>query len=139
MTVSGTAWAGWIEALAEPRVARQPGALEHPQHLALDQLDALDDVGGPPGGAGRGQGAIEVVEHREQVAEERFRGELDVVLPVTLGPAADVVGLGQRAEEAVLLVLQLAAEPLDLALRTGGSVGFGGGARRRKIVHVVEL
>ena len=80
-------------------------------------LDHLDRALTAARGAG---GASNVVEGVELIQREMLR-----VL--------------ERAEQAILLVLQLGAEPLDLALGAGRGVGFGGGARRLTIVHVLEL
>jgi len=129
--------AGGIERLPHRRVAREAVLLEHAEQLALDQLDAFDDRGGPGGAAAGGQGAVEIVEHREQVADQRLGGVLEVLLTVALGPTPHVVGLGQRAQELVLPVLHLAAEVLDLRLERAGGITFGfvGGA----IVHRSEV
>src|SRR5690349_4855517 len=104
---------GGIERLADGRVAGDADALEHAQQLALNQLHARHDALGAAGGARRRQRAIEVVEDRNQLAQQRLVGVAHAVLGVALGAPPDVVGLGDRAQHAVLLLGKLPLELLD--------------------------
>ena len=80
----------WIEGLAERRIAGDTGALQHLQKLAMDQLDAAHDTRGVVRGARCAEGAVEVVEHREKVAQQRLVRVPDVLLAVPLTAPPDV-------------------------------------------------
>src|SRR5687767_802626 len=117
-----------IERLSDRGIARDAGPLQHPEQLSLDQLHAGHDTAAAGRRARRVEGPIEVVEHGDQVAHQRLRGVLHVVVAVALRPATDVVRFRQRAQQAVLLVVELAPQVLELRLRRRRRdvVGAGG-------------
>src|SRR5205807_1389260 len=73
-----------IEGGAEGRVALEAELLEHLQELALDQLDPLDNRGRLAALAGGVERPVEVVEHRQQVADQRFVCVADVLVALAL-------------------------------------------------------
>ena len=108
---------GGIERLAERAVARDAVPFQDPAKLALHELHALDHARGVAALARRLERAVEVVEDRNQVAQQRLVGVLEVFLAVALGAAADIVGFGERAEEPVLFLVELPPEGLDVRQR----------------------
>ena len=128
-----------IEGLADRRVALHARPLEHLQQLALDELDALDEArrsGRGPRGVER---PVEVVEHRDEITEQRLVGILDELLALALGPPPRVLGVCERAEQAVVRLVALAPKLLDLRPARLGRLGrrrvvWSHGFLRRRIV-----
>src|SRR5688500_6346322 len=117
-----------IERLSDRRVARDAGALQHAKKLALDELHPGHHAAGAGGGARGVERAVEVVEHGDEVAQERLGGVLDVVVAVALRPATDIVRVRERPQQAILLVVELAPQILELRFRRRRRpvVGAGG-------------
>ncbi|MCH9000132.1 MAG: hypothetical protein IID48_17975 [Proteobacteria bacterium] len=103
--------------LLEDRVQLRLGHLE-PGHERPEVFVGLQRFGGHAA-----HGAAQVVDHADQVLYQRRRGVFHDVLALALAAPAQVLGLGQRAQQLVLergeLDLQ-PGRPIDL-----GRVGFG--------------
>src|SRR5262249_17793030 len=104
---------GGIERLPQGRIARDAGPLEHLEELALDQLDAADDAFGPAGRPRRPQRPIEIVQHGDEVAEQRLVRVANGLVALPLRPALEIIGLRERAQQPILLLLDLPPELLD--------------------------
>jgi hypothetical protein len=105
-----------IERLAQGRVPRHAVTLEDTQELTLDELHPHDHAPGVVAGSSGGKRTVQVVEHRHQIAQERLVRVAGVVLLLPLRAAAHVVHLGQRAEQPVLLLVELPLELRQLVL-----------------------
>ncbi len=101
--------------------------------LALGRLDAVDHaanlgIGGVAHRLGQmGEGAGEIVGDAQHVAGKAADRELLGVLALALAAAADVLGLGQRAQHPVLEVDVLRVQRRDDVggMRFGGFAVFG--------------
>ena len=131
---------GRVEGLADRGVARDTRALEHLQQLALDELDALHEVRRGARGPRGVEGPVEVVEHRDQVTEQRLGRVLGELVALALGAPPRVLGVRERTEQAVVLLVELASELRDL--RPGSLRRLGRrrplerhGVLHRRIVH----
>ena len=112
---------------------------QHLQQLALGQLDAVEQRldgrvrGLAQLGVERLQRAVHVVGDRQHVARERRDAVLAHVGDLALGALAQVLHLGQRAQQPVLVLGVLARQRLHQRgdLRLFGLRSSGVGAARR--------
>ena len=113
LTRATASWRVGIEGLPHRVERRDAELLEHAQQLALDQLDAGGDGGGAGLGLGRLQGALEVVEHGQDLAEQGLVGVAGVVLALARRALLGIVELGQGPQGPVLVRLGLAGLGLE--------------------------
>jgi hypothetical protein len=112
-----------VERLAERGVTGDTGALQHLQHLALDQLDTAHDALGSAGGSRRAERAVQIVQYGDEIAQQRLVRVPDRLVPFALRPPLEVLGLRERPQQPVLLLLELLPQLLDrLAPRRIGDV-----------------
>src|SRR2546429_133300 len=83
--------------------------------MASERKAFLSSASPASGARGRHR-AVEVVEHRDEVAQQRLVGVLDVLLAVALAAAAEILDVGERAQEAVLLLVELTLQLLEARL-----------------------
>ena len=107
-----------VERLTERRVARDAGALQHLEKLALDQLDAPHDALGAAGRASRPERPVQVVEHRDEIAEQRLVGVADGLVPLPLRPPLEILRVREGPQQPILLLLDLLLQLLDRLRRT---------------------
>ena len=92
--------------------------LEHAKQFPLDQLDTRGHGGRARLVLRRQERPIEVVQHRQQLANEGLVGEADVVLPLADRPLTGIVELGHEPEILVLKALRLPGLGLERRLQT---------------------
>ena len=81
----------------------------------------------------RGQGALEIVDDRQQVAEQIAGRLLDQLAPVALGALSIVVELGGEPQQAIVVRVALAGDLIELRTDRVGAAGVVDGVRWRFI------
>ena len=100
-----------IERLADHVERLHAAPSEHVDELAMDELDASAQRGAR-GVDRRRECALEIVDHRQQVANHIHAGHLGALAPLALRALPVVVELGCDPEQPLVVVVALTAQGL---------------------------